>query len=118
MQRTVPRLDALPGFTMAPGVTGRPLFGERSMLNYVELAGGSSVAEHDHPHEQLTVILTGGMILVVDGVEHHLGPLESMAIPSGTRHGGVADEGGCTVLDVFTPIRDDFRERLAEATGT
>ncbi len=115
MQHTVSRLDDLPGFAMAPGVTGRPLFGDRSMLNLVELEPGAIVAEHDHPHEQLTVILDGGMVLVVDGVELHLGPRDALAIPSGTRHAGIADATGCTVLDVFTPIREDMRARLAAA---
>jgi quercetin dioxygenase-like cupin family protein len=34
-------------------VSARALFGERAMLNLVELAPDALVALHSHPHEQL-----------------------------------------------------------------
>ena len=39
------------GFTLAPGATARALFGERAMINLVEMEPGSEVARHSHPHD-------------------------------------------------------------------
>jgi quercetin dioxygenase-like cupin family protein len=108
------RLDAIAPFAMADGVRARALFGDAAMLNLVELDPGAIVAEHSHPHEQLGIGLRGLITMVIDGEEHPLGPMDAMYIPSGTVHAGIAGPEGALVLDVFTPIREDFRA-LADA---
>lgn len=107
--------DHLPPFVMAPGVTGRALFGEQAMINLVELGPGALVASHSHPHEQLGLILRGQMVLVVDGVEHPLGPMEAYALPGGIEHSGRGGPDGATVLDVFRPIREEYRSSAGSA---
>ena len=65
-------LSETESFEMADGVVGRPLFGNSTMLNAVELQPGSEVALHSHPHEQLGLILEGDLIFTVDGTDRHL----------------------------------------------
>jgi quercetin dioxygenase-like cupin family protein len=103
------RLDAVAPFALAAGVRARALFGDDAMLNLVELDPGAIVPEHSHPHEQLGIGLRGLITMVVGGEEHPLGPMDAMHIPSGVVHKGVAGPEGALVLDVFTPIREDFR---------
>ena len=87
------------------------------MLNLVELDPGAVVPEHSHPHEQLGIGLRGLITMVIDGTERPMGPMDAMHIPSGVVHAGVAGPEGALVLDVFTPIREDFRA-LAQAAAT
>jgi quercetin dioxygenase-like cupin family protein len=108
------KLDALPPFAMADGVRARALFGDGAMLNLVELDPGAIVAQHSHPHEQLGIGLSGLITMVIDGEEHPLGPMDAMHIPSGVVHGGYAGPEGALVIDVFVPVREDFRA-LADA---
>ncbi len=42
----------LRGKEIAKGVMMKPLPGKNVMLSYLELAPGSEVATHSHPHEQ------------------------------------------------------------------
>ena len=105
------RFDDVRAFELAAGVTGRPLFGEGAMLNLIELEPGAVVPEHEHPHEQLGLVLRGVQVLVVDGVEHALGPLEGYVLPGGVRHSAHCGPEGATVLDVFRPVREDYQER-------
>lgn len=98
---------------LAPGVTMRPLFGERAMLNLLEFEPGATVPAHEHPHEQLGYVLEGELALTIAGVEHTLLPGDAYAIPGGTVH-AAASEGRCLVLDVFHPVREDYRERAAK----
>ncbi|MDX6598510.1 MAG: hypothetical protein QOE87_2397 [Gaiellales bacterium] len=108
------RLDALAHFALADGVRARALFGDGAMLNLVELDPGAIVPEHSHPHEQLGIGLQGLIMMTIEGEELPLGPMDAMHIPSGIVHSGRAGPEGAVVLDVFVPIREDFRA-LADA---
>jgi quercetin dioxygenase-like cupin family protein len=98
-------------FPLAPGVVGRPLFGEGAMLNLIEFEPGAVVPLHSHEHEQLGIVLRGEQVLVIDGVEHRLGPFGAYAIPGGIEHSAHCGPEGALVLDVFQPVREDYRER-------
>jgi quercetin dioxygenase-like cupin family protein len=104
-------LDGLRPFDLAPGVVGRPIFGRGAMLNLIEFEPGAVVPLHSHEHEQLGIVLRGEQVLVVDGVEHRLRPHDAYAIPGGVEHSAHCGPEGATVLDVFQPVREDYRER-------
>lgn len=96
---------------LAPGVTMRPLFGDGAMLNLLEFDPGARVPVHDHAHEQLGYVLEGELVLQIDGVEHRLRPGDAYRIAGGTPHAAWSD-GRCLVLDVFQPVREDYRQRV------
>ena len=103
------RLEAVRAFELAAGVSGRPLFGSAAMLNLIRFEPGSTVPLHSHPHEQLGIVLEGMQALVVDGVPHELGPMEAYVLPGGVEHSAYCGPHGALVLDVFTPVREDYR---------
>ena len=98
-------------FTLIEGVDGRPLFGEQTMINVIEFGAGATVPAHSHPHEQLGIVLRGMQALVVDGVSHELGPMEGYVLPGNVEHSAYCGPEGATVIDVFAPVREDYRER-------
>lgn len=107
------RFDDVRSFLLADGVSGRPLFGEGVMLNLIEFEPGATVPLHSHPHEQAGIVLRGIQGLVVDGVPRELGPLEGYVLPGGVEHSAFCGPEGALVLDVFCPVREDYRERWA-----
>ncbi len=109
------RFDDVKSFELAAGVTGRPLFGEAAMLNLIEFEPGATVAAHSHPHEQLGIVLEGMQALVIDGVPHELGPMQGYVIPGGVEHSAYCGPEGAVVIDVFQPVREDYRERWQHA---
>jgi quercetin dioxygenase-like cupin family protein len=111
------RFDDVRAFELARGVSGRPLFGEGAMLNLIRFEPGAEVPLHSHEHEQLGLVVDGMQALVVDGVAHELGPLEGYVLPGGVEHAAYSGPEGALVLDVFRPVREDYRERWAEAPG-
>ena len=104
-------------YDLAEGVSGRPLFGEGAMINLIEFEPGAIVTPHSHPHEQLGIVLRGQHTLVVDGDEHELEPMEGYLIPGGIEHSGWGGPEGALVLDVFNPVREDYRERWLALEG-
>lgn len=103
-------LRATEPLELVPGVAMRPLFGEGAMLNLLELEPGAHVPVHDHPHEQLGYVIEGVLLLEIDGVEHELHPGDAFRIDGGTPHGARAVEK-CVALDVFQPVREDYRKK-------
>ena len=108
------RFQDVRSFELAAGVTGRPLFGEGAMLNLIEFEPGATVPLHSHPHEQLGIVLRGMQALVVQGVAHELGPMEGYVLPGGVEHSAYTGSEGATVLDVFQPVREDYRQKASE----
>src|SRR4051812_32844311 len=92
-------------FELAAGVKGRPLFGEGAMLNLIEFEPGATVPLHSHEHEQLGFVLQGVQVLIVDGTEHALGPMQGYVLPGGVEHSAYCGPEGALVLDVFRPVR-------------
>jgi quercetin dioxygenase-like cupin family protein len=100
-------------FELAPGVRMFPLFGDGAMLMLVELEPGAVVPSHSHPHEQLGLVLSGTITFDIGGAKHELGPDGAYRVPGGVEHGAVAGPAGCRVVDIFQPVREDYRT-LAE----
>lgn len=99
---------------LAPGIRMSPLFGEGAMLNLLEFEPGAHVSEHAHPHEQLGMVLEGELVLQIEGVDHRLRPGHGYQIPGGISHAAWTEDGKrCRVLDVFQPVREDYRQRTA-----
>jgi len=48
---------------------------------------------------------------VIDGVPRELGPHEGYVIPGGVEHSAFCGPEGAVVLDVFCPVREDYRDR-------
>jgi quercetin dioxygenase-like cupin family protein len=90
------------------GVVARTVEGEQMSFAVVELAPGSVVDEHDHPNEQVGVVLRGSLTFTVGGETRVLGPGDTYNIPSGIRHHVVTGADGAVVVDVFSPVRADW----------
>ena len=63
--------------------------------------------EHKHPQEQIVHILKGRMKLIVSGVPHELKRGDSFYLAANVPH-GVETIEETTVLDTFSPPRDDY----------
>ena len=111
------RFDDVRAFSLAEGVSGRPLFGGNGMVNVIEFAPGATVAPHSHPHEQLGIVLQGMQALVIDGQAYELGPMEGYVLPGDVMHSAYCGPAGATVIDIFVPVREDYRERWEAAAG-
>jgi quercetin dioxygenase-like cupin family protein len=104
----------VPVQTLTPGVRLRTPYGERIMLSLVELDDGAIVPSHSHPHEQAGIVLEGTLELTIDGLVRTLKVGEAYILPGNVTHSARAVGGGCKVLDVFSPIREDYARRTNE----
>ena len=92
-----------------PGVKIYTAAGEQMMLSYVELEPGAIVEEHSHPHEQVGILLDGEAHFFVGDEDRVLRPGDMYRIPGGVAHRVVASKHGAKALDIFHPVREDYR---------
>lgn len=107
------KLSSEEGSSPLDGVNMRGVFGEGGQINLIRLEPDSVVPAHSHPHEQLGIILEGMQVLEVEGVEHELYPHDAYVLPGGIEHAGRGGPDGCLSIDVFVPVRDDYRHAAA-----
>ncbi|HRG39209.1 MAG TPA: cupin domain-containing protein [Bacteroidia bacterium] len=104
----MPLLKEQPPKNLAPGLTGYYAHGTHMTLGIVEIKAGSDLPQHSHPHEQITYILEGQLNMTIGGQLYELSAGMFHVIPSNIPHGAVAITD-CKVMDVFNPVREDYR---------
>jgi unsaturated pyranuronate lyase len=99
---------------LAPGIIGYYAHGDKSTFGYIELKKGSNVPLHHHINEQITYLLEGQLDMVIGGVACSLTKGMYHIIPSNTPHSAIAITD-CIVIDVFGPVREDYKTPDAPA---
>jgi quercetin dioxygenase-like cupin family protein len=80
------------------------------MLMEVEFAADAAGYEHNHVHDQISHCVRGRFEYSLDGRTHVLTDSGSIYVPSNARQGAKALGPG-TLIQVFTPVRDDLFAR-------
>ena len=88
----------------------RAVNGDRMTLAAVDLKPDSVVREHRHENEQLGFVIRGSMVFTIGGEKREIHAGDTYEIPSNVLHDAVAGPEGCTVVDVFAPIRADWEK--------
>ena len=95
--------------TIFPGVEICTNSGQSMMLSLVTFEPEAVVAEHSHPHEQMGLLISGHAEFTVGGETRILGPGDIWRIPGGVVHSVRSLGERVVALDVFHPIREDYR---------
>lgn len=75
----------------------------------VQFDKGAIGTPHAHDvHDQIAVVISGSFEADVGGVKRVLRVGDAFIAPHGTTHGVVALEADSTLLDQFSPRRDDY----------
>lgn len=103
-------LTDLPLIRLFDGVATRRVEGDRVTLAIVELEPNGVVPPHHHRYEQNGMVIQGQIRFNVDGEERELGPGGTWRILADVPHSAVAGPQGAVVIDVCSPIRDDWND--------
>jgi quercetin dioxygenase-like cupin family protein len=92
-----------------PGVHIYTASGDAVMLSLVEFEPHAVVEPHSHPHEQVGILLEGELEFTIGGTRQTVRPGQMWRIPGGVQHSAKAGDLPARALDVFHPIREDYR---------
>lgn len=81
--------------------------GEKSIVTKMNYIEGNFASTHTHPHEQSGYVISGKYILTINDTSYEITVGDTYAIPGNVPHSFKVIEGG-EVVDVFTPIREDY----------
>jgi quercetin dioxygenase-like cupin family protein len=91
-------------------ILARSVHGDRATLAVVELEPGAHAREHSHDHEQFGLVLQGTIEFRIGDERKTLGPGATYVIPSNVLHEATAGPEGTVVVDVFAPVRTEWRD--------
>lgn len=102
------RLDELKAAEPVPGFKVRCVHSENMTIAHWDVRAGSVLPPHSHPHEQVTQIIAGEFDLTVEKQTFRMGPGTVAVIDANRQHTGRA-LSDCRIIDVFYPVREDYR---------
>ena len=96
--------------TVGEGVKRKIMgYDDKIMLVHVAFDKGGIGPMHQHYHSQVTYVVSGSFYVTIDGKTETLKTGDSFYIPPNVLHGAICTEAG-ELIDVFSPIREDFME--------
>jgi quercetin dioxygenase-like cupin family protein len=95
---------------LGEGITTRIFVGDNAMLSVVRIAPHSTGKVHNHPQEQWGILLEGECVRIQGGEEVAMKAGDFWHTPGDVPHGIRTGDVGATVLDVFSPPREDYRK--------
>jgi len=104
-----PTDDELGRHTIFPGVHIRTAAADKMMMSVVTLEPRAVVEPHSHPHEQVGMVLMGKAVFTVGGEEKTLEAGDLYRLPGGGVHKVVALGEPVVALDIFDPVREEYR---------
>lgn len=78
---------------------------------------GAEGYQHQHYHTQVTYVESGVFDVTIDGVTQRQSAGDSFFIPPNIMHGAICLKAG-VLLDVFSPIREDFFENYEKGDAS
>ena len=90
------------------GIERQMVVGENVMVCRFRFAPMLVTPEHAHPHEQISIVVSGRVRFFVEGEERIASPGDVLHFPPNCRHGATMMEDEVVLIDIFTPLREDF----------
>jgi quercetin dioxygenase-like cupin family protein len=101
----------VPSERINDGVDRQMVVGECLMLCRLTLQPHVDTPVHAHPHEQMTIVERGRVRFIIDGSTRVAGPGEVLHFPPNVVHGATMLDEEVVLIDIFTPIREEFLAR-------
>jgi quercetin dioxygenase-like cupin family protein len=98
----------IPVEQVADGIQRQMLVGDRMMICRFRFKPFLVTPEHDHPHEQMTIVERGKVRFFIEGKERIASAGDVLHFPSQTWHGATMMDEEVVLIDIFTPVREDF----------
>jgi len=90
------------------GVSRQMIVGERLMVCRLRFAPQIVTPPHDHPHEQITLVERGRVRFIIGTEERIAQAGDVLHFPPGLWHGATMLDEEVVLIDIFTPLREDF----------
>ena len=101
----------IPFEQIGEGIERQMIVGEKLMICRLRFAPFVVTKEHDHPHEQMTIVEKGRVRFFVEGEERIAEAGDIIHFPSKCWHGATMLDEEVILMDIFSPVREDFLKK-------
>jgi quercetin dioxygenase-like cupin family protein len=98
----------IPAERIAEGIERQLFWGDRIMVCRLRIAPHTVTPVHSHPHEQITMVERGRVRYTIEGHDRVLETGDLLHLPSGIEHGATMLDDEVVLIDIFSPLREDF----------
>src|SRR5215204_1765820 len=98
----------VPVQNVAQGIKRQMVTGEKMMMCRFTFDPFVVTDVHSHPHEQMTLVVKGKVRFTIDGLAVIAAPGDVLHFPPNNRHGATMLDEEVVLIDIFSPIREDF----------
>ena len=99
---------SLPVERLEEGIERQMIVGENVMICRLRLAPNVVTPAHAHPHEQITLVERGRVLFTIGDEQRIAQAGDVLHFPPGTWHGATMLDEEVILVDIFSPIREDF----------
>jgi len=97
---------------LVPGSTSHLVVGQRILVSFLTMPANSYFPPHRHEAEQIMTVLEGYVDEIIEGKLYSAKKGDVLILPSNIEHGAYIGEVDCRVIDIFSPPREDYLEKL------
>jgi unsaturated pyranuronate lyase len=90
------------------GIERQMVVGENLMICRLRFAPHTVTPAHDHPHEQMTIVERGRALFTIGEEQRVAQAGDVLHFPPGAWHGASMLDEEVVLVDIFSPIREDF----------
>ena len=108
--------EAIPSEHIAEGIERRMIYGDRLMICRRRFDPLVVTAVHQHPHEQMTIVEKGRVRFTIESEERIASAGDVLHFPSNVWHGATMLDEEVVLIDIFSPIREEFLPAAARGT--
>jgi quercetin dioxygenase-like cupin family protein len=100
--------STIPVEHVADGIERQMFVGNRMMICRFRFQPFLVTPQHDHPHEQMTIVESGRVRFFIEGEEQIAKAGDVLHFPSNCWHGATMMDEEVVLIDIFSPLREDF----------
>ena len=99
---------SVPVECISEGIDRQMIVGDQLMVCRLRFDPHIDTPAHDHPHEQITIVERGRVRFTIGSQEQIAQAGDVLHFPSGCWHGATMLDEEVILIDIFTPVREDF----------
>jgi quercetin dioxygenase-like cupin family protein len=104
--------DEIPFENIGAGIERQMIVGEKMMICRLRFAPKTITPAHRHPHEQMTIVEKGKVLFTLEDEQQVFAPGDVLHFPSNFWHGATMLDDEVILIDIFSPIREDFLSQV------
>ena len=108
IEALVTNWKTIPVEQIAKGIERQMAIGQNIMICRLKFEPFVVTPAHRHPHEQMTLVMKGKAQFIVGNEERIVSDGDILQFPSGLWHGATMLDEEVVLIDIFSPIREDF----------